>query len=249
MDLRLFLSTFVLIFLAELGDKTQLATMARAATQSAPWSVFLGAAVALVASTVVAVLLGSVLNAVAPPFVIKAAAGALFLVFGGILIVSAVRAAGEAPPEAEAQAVAPMTRGFLASLTLESALAFEEASAAHYADLAEAEADEDMKRLWSWLAEEESQHVQAVRKLASGPAIAEVEPKEETPLPPLPPLSIKAVEEARQAMSQAVKYEEATAGFYDALARATHIPAAARTLRALAQDERQHARALAETQR
>jgi putative Ca2+/H+ antiporter (TMEM165/GDT1 family) len=52
---------FVAVFLAELGDKTQLATLFFAAQkQTSPWLVFTAAAAALVLSTGIAVALGTV---------------------------------------------------------------------------------------------------------------------------------------------------------------------------------------------
>ena len=91
MDFRLFLSVFALIFVAELGDKTQLATLATAAGRGSPWTVFLGASAALVLSSALAALLGPLLNSIAPPFLVKGVAGILFLVFGALLLVSAAR--------------------------------------------------------------------------------------------------------------------------------------------------------------
>lgn len=79
--LRLFFSTFALIFVAELGDKTQLATLAIASgakNASAPWIVFAGSAFALVATSGLAVLAGSFLERNVPPGVIKWISAALF---------------------------------------------------------------------------------------------------------------------------------------------------------------------------
>ena len=75
---------FGLIFLAELGDKTQLAVLAMA-TQRGPLSVFLGASLALVVSTAVAVILGTVAKGYLPEGslrLLRYAAGALFIAFG-----------------------------------------------------------------------------------------------------------------------------------------------------------------------
>lgn len=53
-----FLSTFITIFLAELGDKTQVATLLLSAQSHAPVVVFLGAGLALVSTSLIGVLLG-----------------------------------------------------------------------------------------------------------------------------------------------------------------------------------------------
>lgn len=81
MDWKLFASTFAAIFLAELGDKTQLATLTLASGGSR-WVVFGGAALALVASTAIAVLAGEAVSRAIPPVWIRRGAGALFLVLG-----------------------------------------------------------------------------------------------------------------------------------------------------------------------
>lgn len=53
-----FFATFLTIFAAEFGDKTQIATLMISAESHAPWVVFLGAASALIATSLVGVLVG-----------------------------------------------------------------------------------------------------------------------------------------------------------------------------------------------
>ena len=86
MDWKLFASTFALIFLAEMGDKTQLATLSLVKNPGDRWMVFAGAAIALTASSLIAVLIGGWLSNIIPPFWFKAAAGVLFLVFGALTL-------------------------------------------------------------------------------------------------------------------------------------------------------------------
>ena len=57
-----FFSTFLTIFLAELGDKTQVTTMLMSAESQSPWVVFAGAGLALVATSLIGVLLGQWLS-------------------------------------------------------------------------------------------------------------------------------------------------------------------------------------------
>jgi putative Ca2+/H+ antiporter (TMEM165/GDT1 family) len=86
MDWKLFASTFAAIFLAEIGDKTQLATLSLAAGGSSRWVVFAGAAAALVATSAIAVVAGEAVSRVVPPVWVKRAAGALFVVLGVIFL-------------------------------------------------------------------------------------------------------------------------------------------------------------------
>lgn len=82
MDWKLLLSTFVAIFLAEIGDKTQLATLSLSAGGSSRWAVFFGAALALVGTTAIAVLAGEAVSRVVSPEWLRRAAGVCFLMLG-----------------------------------------------------------------------------------------------------------------------------------------------------------------------
>ena len=86
MDLKLLISTFGLVFLAELGDKTQLATLSLAASGRSRFAVFLGAAAALILTSGIAVLLGSALANVVPELWIRRFAGVGFLVMGVLIL-------------------------------------------------------------------------------------------------------------------------------------------------------------------
>ena len=82
-------STFGLIFLAELGDKTQLATFGLAAGGTSRLSGFLGASLALIATTALAVLLGDAVTRVVPEVWLRRGAGVLFMVLGVFFVVAA----------------------------------------------------------------------------------------------------------------------------------------------------------------
>ena len=66
MNTTLIISTFSTVFLAELGDKTQLATVAISGTSKKPLAVFLGSASALVVATSLGVLAGGALSSIIP---------------------------------------------------------------------------------------------------------------------------------------------------------------------------------------
>ena len=76
------LMTFSTVFLAELGDKTQLATMLLTAQSGNPLIVFLGSASALICSTLVAVLIGRWLSNKVPQEKFKFMAGTLMIGIG-----------------------------------------------------------------------------------------------------------------------------------------------------------------------
>lgn len=79
-------ATFALVFTAELGDKTQLATMLLAAQTRALAAVFVGAAAALVLSSLVGVLAGDLVARVVPLRLLRTAAGLAFVAIGLLLV-------------------------------------------------------------------------------------------------------------------------------------------------------------------
>ena len=83
---RSFITAFFTVFLAELGDKTQLATLLMSAESQAPWVVFMGAASALVTISLVGVWLGQWLASRLPPGVIETVAGASLLLISVLLL-------------------------------------------------------------------------------------------------------------------------------------------------------------------
>lgn len=85
-NLKIFLSTFLTIFLAELGDKTQLTTLLLAAKSHAPWVVFAGAGTALVATSLIGVWLGCWLAQRISPKTLETAAGVLLLLISAQLV-------------------------------------------------------------------------------------------------------------------------------------------------------------------
>ena len=82
MDFKTMFTTFGMIFLAELGDKTQLATFGFAAESKSRLAVFLGSAGALVVTSLLAVVFGSVVSRLIPANYIKIGAGGLFVLLG-----------------------------------------------------------------------------------------------------------------------------------------------------------------------
>ena len=86
MDLRVLLTTFGVIFLAEMGDKTQLAAMTIAADSKKPWAVFIGASLALVAVSALGVLVGSLIGDYVPIVWVKRVAATAFIVIGVLML-------------------------------------------------------------------------------------------------------------------------------------------------------------------
>ncbi|HTW90297.1 MAG TPA: TMEM165/GDT1 family protein [bacterium] len=93
MDWRLLATTFGSVFLAELGDKTQLATLCFATGKNTFSPVFIGSSAALVTSSLIACLVGSELTKVLPVRWVHLGAGILFIVIGALLVARSVRSA------------------------------------------------------------------------------------------------------------------------------------------------------------
>ena len=83
MDIKLFATVFATVFMAELGDKTQLATLLYAAEGRYPrWTIFLAAAAALVLTSAIGVLAGAVVTRYVSPRVLSWVAGLGFIAIG-----------------------------------------------------------------------------------------------------------------------------------------------------------------------
>ena len=86
---RAFFSVFVTVFLAEIGDKTQLATMLFASeAKTSKWVVFAGSALALVLAAGIGVLVGAQLERFIAPRTLKLVAGIGFIAIGLWTLVS-----------------------------------------------------------------------------------------------------------------------------------------------------------------
>jgi len=85
-ELKTLLSTFGAVFVAELGDKTQLATLSMSSGTTSKWAVFAGSALALCTTSAIAVLAGGVIARFVPPHYLRRIAGAVFILLGVLYI-------------------------------------------------------------------------------------------------------------------------------------------------------------------
>lgn len=85
MDWKLLAATFGTLFVAELGDKTQLACIMMTAKTQKPWTVFLGSSLALVTVSLLGVLFASFICQYIPPELIRRIAAVAFVVMGVLM--------------------------------------------------------------------------------------------------------------------------------------------------------------------
>lgn len=86
MDWKIFASAFITLFLAELGDKTQLAVITMTSSTESKISVFLGASLALVAVTLIGVLFGGILSQYVPTEYLQKIVAGAFIVIGALML-------------------------------------------------------------------------------------------------------------------------------------------------------------------
>ena len=82
----LLLTTFVTVFLAEIGDKTQLTTITLSSTTNKPFAVFIGSSTALILATLLGALAGGSIANLIPAFILKLLSGIVFLFLGANLL-------------------------------------------------------------------------------------------------------------------------------------------------------------------
>jgi len=84
-------TTFITIFLAEIGDKTQLSTLLMSAESHAPWVVFIGSGVALITTSLLGVLLGGWISTKLSPKTVEKSAGVMLLLISLMLVWDVIR--------------------------------------------------------------------------------------------------------------------------------------------------------------
>jgi len=88
--MKVLLTVFISIFIAELGDKTQLATMMFAANKEvSKLTVFIGASLALILASGIGVLAGELISNYISPKTLNYIAGTGFIIIGGITLIKA----------------------------------------------------------------------------------------------------------------------------------------------------------------
>lgn len=84
--LKTIFTSFIVVFLAELGDKTQLSTMLLASKSESIWYTFLGSGIALLLSSLLGVLAGALINKYIPVTYIQIGSGIVFILIGSLLL-------------------------------------------------------------------------------------------------------------------------------------------------------------------
>jgi putative Ca2+/H+ antiporter (TMEM165/GDT1 family) len=124
MDWNALLTAFGLIFVAELGDKTQLAVLAQTCKYRCPWAVFFGASLALMTVTGLGAAGGQLVSQLVPPAVLRWVAAAAFVAMGIFVAREAVRGEDEESEDAcsgneddEEASALPFAKGWRALTT------------------------------------------------------------------------------------------------------------------------------------
>jgi rubrerythrin len=242
MDWKLLFSTFALVFLAELGDKTQLTALAASAGSKSPWSVFIGASLALVVSTLIATLVGSALKSVLPEKVIKIAAAVLFLVFGGILLYTTLT--GKEGIIKAAPAEQEWKPGALGRFALRMALEFEKSSVNDYEKFACTFDNEAVCAVFREIADDELKHHRELEALVSADTqeiAGEIDSLPEG-YPEKHPggAGIASIGDLQTAVERAIAHENDSVDFYRSLAAHTPLPKLASAFGSLAERESVH---------
>ncbi|WP_058486063.1 TMEM165/GDT1 family protein [Defluviitalea phaphyphila] len=82
MNWKLFFSAFFTLFLAELGDKTQLAVFCMSADKKQPIPIFLGASLALIIVTFLGTFFGKYISSLVPKHILNLIVSILFISIG-----------------------------------------------------------------------------------------------------------------------------------------------------------------------
>ncbi len=86
MDWKIFATAFLTLFLAELGDKTMLATIAIASEQKDFYGVWIGSTIGMVLADGLAIIVGKMMGKKLPEILIKYVGAAIFLISGALTL-------------------------------------------------------------------------------------------------------------------------------------------------------------------
>ena len=240
MNWPLFCSTFFLVFLAELGDKTQLTVLSQSASGASKGTVFLAGALALVAATALGVAAGSWLNRLVPdPRWLKIAGGALFLCFGCLLLSEAFRTGRPAGTGTG------KGTGWIGRSVLREAEALERASTADFADLAGTAGTPEAREVFESIAQEDRWHHEAILCALAGGAERDIPftGKMAEGLP-APDGYLARAAAAGDSIAQAVSNKRRMAAFYRNLSGGVQAARLRETFAGIADAEENHANRL-----
>ena len=245
MNLKVLLASFCLIFLAELGDKTQLTALAFSTSSRSPWSVFLGTSLALICTTALAVVCGEALTRWIPVKILHLASAVMFVLVGLILLVNLARKAPaeEAAPAAPAGTGAAVPAGPLSSFIGRQAVAFEEDLATFIHENAPKVRDPESRRALALLEEKHRAHAAALAGIGAAADAARVVEMDADLARGDHARLLGSLREADASLpadatfDRIIRRQEAAAEFYIALAQLIRFHDARDVLRALALEE------------
>lgn len=244
MNLKILLASFSLVFLAELGDKTQLTALAFSTSSRSPFSVFIGTSLALICTTALAVIFGEALTRFVPERVLQLASAVMFVLVGLVLLVNLARQgpAESAPGERVPEGAALRPAGPLSLFIGRQAVAFEEDLVAYIRETAPKIEDPSLRDIVLSLETVHSGHAKALsglEKETDEATIASMDADlaggDHQRL--LYGLDAASSEVAGDALSHIIQRQEAAAQFYIALARMINFHEGKDVLRSLAQEE------------
>jgi hypothetical protein len=244
MNLKILAASFAVVFLAELGDKTQLTALAFSAQSRSQWSVFLGTSLALVCTSALAVLFGGFLSRVLPPRLLHLVSGVMFVLIGLIMLVNLARKAPDevieaAPP---APAGAALTPGPIGAFVAGRIVSFEEDLAAAAEEQAERLPEGRVRQTLLAVADSHRGHLQQLQDMTaaiSGEQRTRIDRNlEQAQTENLLGIIASARDAAADdAVARIIQHQEAAAQFYVALARMIGFHDARDVLRRLAAEE------------
>lgn len=218
MDFRLIFSTFFVIFLAELGDKTQLAAMAAAAGSNKPLSILIGSVLALVLSSVLAVTLGDIIAKYIPMQYVKIAAGILFIIFGLIYL-------QESAPKKE--------KNILAQSVLKTAQSFERQELSMLTAIKKQLHNPKYQAAIQTLIDEDSEHLSLLENISVKSAINKNQQLQEKPIP-------TSNDPDRASLTILYERQSAMADFYRIMSEKALVPPVKNALAKLHREEELH---------